>query len=221
MRPLRPSAAFFDLDGCLLDSQAAITACINAALRSAGLPARAPAELRWCVGPPLRDSFARLLAEAGADPRRAPDLVDGYRAAYPEAARRTTRVVPGVADLLRRLHGEAPVAVVTSKPPPFAAPLLEAAGLTPFLAGLYAPGLDALAEAKTVTLRRALAATAAADRARTVMVGDRHHDIDAGRACGTATVGVTWGAGSRQELEDAGADVVVDTPDALAALLCP
>jgi phosphoglycolate phosphatase len=41
----------------------------------------------------------------------------------------------------------------------------------------------------------------------------------AGQACGTGTVGVTWGAGSREELEAAGADLIVDTPAALVAAL--
>lgn len=51
------------------------------------------------------------------------------------------------------------------------------------------------------------------------MVGDRHHDIDAGRALSTRTIGVTWGSGSRAELVDAGADAIAATPAELAALL--
>lgn len=209
-------AVFFDFDGCLVDSTAAITTCVNEALRAAGLRPRAPSALTWCVGPPLPASFARLLADAGDDPARAPALVQAYRAVYPDVARRRTRVIGGMPALLRRLHGTSRLAVVTSKPAAFAAPLLDALGLTPWFSGLYAPELDALAEDKAVTLRRALQDTA---HGRAVMVGDRSHDVDAGRACGTATVGVTWGAGGRPELEAAGADAVVDTPQDLDAVL--
>lgn len=47
--------------------------------------------------------------------------------------------------------------------------------------------------------------------ARSVMVGDRDGDIFGGRACGTATVGVTYGYGSRDELEAAEADFIAES----------
>jgi phosphoglycolate phosphatase len=47
------------------------------------------------------------------------------------------------------------------------------------------------------------------------MIGDREHDVLAGRACGTATVGVLWGAGDRAELEAAGAHAIVSEVQAL------
>jgi phosphoglycolate phosphatase len=46
------------------------------------------------------------------------------------------------------------------------------------------------------------------------MIGDREHDVLAGRACGTASIGVLWGAGDRSELEAAGADrIVAEVPE--------
>ena len=51
------------------------------------------------------------------------------------------------------------------------------------------------------------------------MVGDRRSDVVAGRAVGTRTVGVLWGYGSRAELEDAGADVLLEHPRQLVDLL--
>ena len=113
--------------------------------------------------------------------------------------------------------------VVTTKPVAFAAPILDAVGLRDAFEGVFAPELSALHEAKDVTLRRGLDASGVdvADVSEVWMVGDRHHDVDAGVAVGTHTAGVTWGAGSRAELEAAGAEVVVDTPDELAAVLLP
>ena len=46
--------------------------------------------------------------------------------------------------------------------------------------------------------------------AAVAMVGDRHHDVEGGRANG-CSIGVTWGFGPDGELEAAGADHVVDT----------
>jgi phosphoglycolate phosphatase len=52
-----------------------------------------------------------------------------------------------------------------------------------------------------------------------VMVGDRHSDITGARACGVRTVGVLWGYGSRAELADAGADILLEHPGQLVDLI--
>jgi phosphoglycolate phosphatase len=67
-----------------------------------------------------------------------------------------------------------------------------------------------------VTLGRALAVF---EERPAAIVGDRHHDVEAGRAHGLYTVGVTWGIGSEAELRAAGASHIVHRPDELVALL--
>jgi pyrophosphatase PpaX len=57
------------------------------------------------------------------------------------------------------------------------------------------------------------------DRTDALFVGDSPHDIMSGRSAGVVTVGVTWGAFGRGELEEAGADVVIDRIEELPALL--
>jgi len=52
-----------------------------------------------------------------------------------------------------------------------------------------------------------------------VMIGDRKHDILGARELGIYSIGVTWGYGSRRELEDAGAAYIADAPDELQRLL--
>jgi phosphoglycolate phosphatase-like HAD superfamily hydrolase len=48
------------------------------------------------------------------------------------------------------------------------------------------------------------------------MVGDRKHDVQAALRHGVPTAGVLWGYGSRDELERAGAAVIIDRPGDLA-----
>jgi phosphoglycolate phosphatase len=67
-------------------------------------------------------------------------------------------------------------------------------------------------------LYRSLVETGCA-AARAVMVGDTEFDIAMGRAAGFATVGVAWGYHPRVRLEDAGADLVIESFDALDAAL--
>lgn len=208
----------WDLDGCLIDSTRAITGCIVHALESVGVVAPAPASLTWCIGPPLLDSLEHLLRDAGADPALALRCLDAYRARYVVSSVAETEIVAGVEPVLAAVANHATMAIVTSKPMVAAEPLLRHLGLRDAFAAVHAPDADHHVEPKAVTLARALD-DLGSEPARTVMVGDRSHDVVAGRTCGTATVGVTWGAGDHAELAAAGADEIVDTPAQLRALL--
>lgn len=214
-----PALILFDLDGCLVDSTLAITDAMNHALTSLNLPPRSVAALTRFIGPPLVESFATLLREAGADADLAPECIDAYRERYRTSSLEDTKVVAGMPEALDRLGGSSRLGVVTSKPLLFAVPILERVGLRDRFVAVHGPDADHQVEPKAVTLARALADVGeAADTASAVMVGDRSHDVIAGRACGIATVGVTWGAGDRAELVDAGADHVVDSAAELVAL---
>ncbi len=207
----------FDLDGCLVDSTVPITTCMNHALREVDLPPREPAELVRFIGPPLPASFRTMLAEAGVAEPTHDELmarcVEAYRARYPEESVRSTAVISGIEVALDGLASRARLAVVTSKPWEFAEPILQGVGLRPRFEAVFGPETDLQAEPKARTLTRALEQLApAGDPADAVMIGDREHDVLAGIACGTRTVGVTWGAGDRAELEAAGADLIVSAP---------
>jgi phosphoglycolate phosphatase len=52
-----------------------------------------------------------------------------------------------------------------------------------------------------------------------VMVGDRSSDISAAKINGIRSIGARWGYGERRELADAGADLLCESPRALAACL--
>jgi phosphoglycolate phosphatase len=205
----------FDLDGCLVESRGAILPSIRVALVALGLPALPDEDLGFLIGPPLADGFAELLLGLGEDPLRAPALVTAYRADYREHMLDRTTLIPGVAAAVRAVATVRAVCVVTSKPAGFASPILEHLGLLDAFSFVEGPSFDeASRESKAVTLGRAL------DRLELgVMVGDRHHDIDAASAHGLTSIGVRWGMGDDAEL--AAADHVVDAPDDLLEVLLP
>lgn len=214
-------AIFLDLDGCLVDSTRAITNSFDHALQSVGIAPRAPEVTRSFIGPPLRASFDRIVSEEGRDPAIAADLVRRYRERYRVMAARETAIIDGIPRALEELRELAPIAIVTSKLGSVAEALIDQIGLRTHIGIVYAPHDEHVIEAKQVTLARAIAASSARPHA-TVMIGDREHDVLAGRACGTATIGVLWGAGDRPELEAAGAHAIVaevgDLPAAVRRL---
>lgn len=221
-----PVLRCFDLDGCVVVSDEAIADGLRHALHLIGLPMLDADRLRAAIGPPLISTFSMLVAEVGHDPATGEGAelvgaaVAAYRTRYAEVGFDLTRPVEGIVALLDRL-GSVPsgtTVIVTAKPTAVAEQLLDHIGLRDRFAAVYGAPMGPQVEEKRVTLARALLETGTDARAA-VMIGDRSHDVSAGRVCGTRTVGVLWGAGDRAELEHAGADLVVARPDELDAVL--
>jgi phosphoglycolate phosphatase len=209
-----------DLDGVIADSSAAIPAAINAALGPAGLGPLSLEALRPWIGPPLLESFARLLAAEGRDQAAAAELVVRYRRHYPAFAAALTRGYPGVPEMLAELAPVADLVVVTSKPEEFAVPILDALGLLGRFQAVFAPSLDEMDEPKAATLEKALAEHAnGRPPFAAVMIGDRRHDIEAAHANGLLAIGALWGFGSRSELVDAGADFLAELPSGVSEIV--
>ena len=203
----------FDLDGVIVDSSLAIPAAINAGLQAVGLRTMPASELVQYIGPPLLQTFRTLLVLLGHDPAIAAACLAAYRRHYPQFAAKLTRVYPDVPAMLCELADVADLLVVTSKPAAFAVPILEVLGLAAHFRGVFAPALNELAESKAVTLRRALACLRSDSfRGQGVMVGDRHHDVEAGLVNGLTTIGVLWGFGSREELVEAHVHILAESP---------
>ena len=196
----------FDLDGTLTDAGAGITRCIQHALDGLGSPAPASADLRWCVGPPLQDSFAELLRTD--DRERIDRAIALYRERFVATGMFENAVYPGVADGLQRLRAAGHALwVVTSKPHEFARKILAHFELRDAFAAVYGSEFSGVHSDKRDLLRHVLSVEPFTEAPW--MIGDRRHDVAAAHANGLRAVGVTWGYGSAEELQTAGADVLV------------
>jgi len=200
----------FDLDGCLIESRHAIVPSMRVAFAAHGLLDVPDAALHALIGPPLELGIRDLLTSMGEDPAMATSLVQAYRVDYRQHMLERTPLIPGVADVVRAVET---ACVVTSKPAEISIEIVAHLGLLDLLELVEGPSLAMEAESKVETLGRAIERLPSIS----VMVGDRHHDVDAGRAHGLRTVGVLWGMGDAEEL--AGADVLVATADELLAVL--
>jgi phosphoglycolate phosphatase len=76
-------------------------------------------------------------------------------------------------------------------------------------------------DGKREIIRIALDALDPAKNLPAVMIGDRKHDIIGASENGIASIGITWGYGSRTELEAAGATHIIDTTMCLLACFFP
>jgi phosphoglycolate phosphatase len=125
------------------------------------------------------------------------------------------RVYPDVPAMLQRLlEAGHRLWVATSKPTVYATRIVEHFGLAGSFEKVYGSHLSGQ-HADKVELVAHILRTEGLDPSRTVMIGDRMHDIVGGRRNGTRTLGVLWGFGSRQELTDAAPDGLAESTDAL------
>jgi len=227
------SAVIFDLDGTLTDPGSGIAATIRGVLMTLGVKAPARAELGWCVGPPLREIFTRLLeplnqgapreAAGNGDPviegAAMRELVDRAAALYVQQYAQTgaaeSTVYPGVSEMLTELRAASRLFVATSKNTATAERILGLCGLRRYFDHVAGNGrLDDKGDTVRELIEREHL-----DRAAVAIVGDREHDIVAGKRNGLFTIGVTYGYGSREELKAAGADWICERPAAVAQFL--
>jgi phosphoglycolate phosphatase len=203
-RPLKH--IFLDLDGTLTDPKTGITRCINHALEAMGRSAET--ELDWCIGPPLQESFRRLLGEEGGAVDQAIGI---YRERFARTGLFENTLYPGVPQMLQRLRGQgARLHLATSKPHIYARRILEHFGLDTALDTVFGSELDGRNADKTELLAHALASVGA-DPAMSAMLGDRRHDAVGAITNGIAAWGAAWGYGTVGELQRAGVEQVFAT----------
>jgi len=203
------TALLFDLDGTIVDSAPGITSTLAATFEQMGLPVPSPAELVAYVGPPILDSFRDL---AHFDAETSERALSIYRLLYLEKGVYDATVYPGVEDVLRAVHeSELPMSLATSKPERPAKLVLDHYDLTRYFDELTGASEDEVRSKKADVIAEALRRLRAdgADLSRTIMIGDRIHDIEGAAANGIPTIYVTWGYGA--PAESAGAIAVVDT----------
>jgi phosphoglycolate phosphatase len=207
-RPL----ALFDLDGTLTDPAPGITGCLRFALESLGHDPVNHEPLERFIGPPLQETFESMGVDASA-------AIEAYRERFATVGIFENRVYDDIPEALQMLAERGwQLAVATSKPEIFANRIVDHFGLADWFDTVTGATLDGTRRHKADIVGEALDRLQATDRPA-VMIGDRSHDILGGRAHGLPAIGVSWGYGSRDELEHAGALAIADTPLELPALL--
>ena len=214
---MRSYTVLFDLDGTLSDPKPGITRCIQYALSELGYQPPDVNELLWCIGPPLKSSFSQLLQTS--DDTLLEEAISLYRSRFSTIALLENSLYPQIPETLKIIRAAGyQTFVATSKPHIYATRIIEYFDLAPLFDGIYGSELDGNRSVKgdliSYILERESLLTSTV-----VMVGDRLHDIIGAKKNNIASIGVTYGYGSREELETHGADLIADYPKEIPTLL--
>jgi len=217
--PAKPgqAAVLFDLDGTLTDPFLGISRSLQHALETLGYPVPEANSLRAYIGPPLQATFPKLLASE--DAALAAEGLRLYRERYAEIGKFENAIIPGIAEAVSALAAKGYfLAVATSKLETYSREIVAHFGLAPFFGEIHGSQLDG-SRADKAELIRHIVATEGIDPKRSVMIGDRMHDVVGAATNGMKAIGVLWGFGDRAELAAAGAVAIVEAPGELPALV--
>jgi phosphoglycolate phosphatase len=206
----------FDLDGTLTDPKAGILLSLQHALRELGEDVPPIDELHWCIGPPLKDAFTTMFG-----PDRQECIAAGvrhFRERFGDVGLFENEVYPGIPEALASLVQQGhQLHIATSKPEVFARRILDHFNLADPFTSINGSELDGTRSDKGDLIAHILREQAITpDQA--IMIGDRKHDILGALRNQVTGIGVLWGYGSREELEEAGAGRCLEAPGDLGAL---
>lgn len=198
----------FDFDGTLGDTRHIIVTTMQMTIEEMGLPARTDDECASKIGLPLDGCFKALYPEECRDTARR--CADIYRRIFEEnKAHLKPRPFPGVVETLASLKEQGcQLTIASSRWHRSLNELTRDMGIAGFFT--YLVGADDVEQAKPhpEPVLKTLSHMGI-EPSQTLVVGDMNVDILMGLKAGCKTCGVTYGNGTRQELEEAGADYVI------------
>ena len=195
-------AILFDLDGTLTDSGEGITKSVQYALEKIGKPEPDLKKLRVFVGPPLLEQFEQY---AGIDRETARKAVEIYRERYAPIGVYENELYPGIQELLSGLKQRGyKLAIASSKPENFVRIVAEYFHIDSYFDEMVGSEPNGERTNKTEVIEEALKRLGLSDhRKQVLMVGDKEHDVFGARRAGLECVAVSYGYGTKEELENA------------------
>lgn len=213
--PIQVKNILFDLDGTLADPFQAFKESLNYAFKTLHLPLASDEMVRVCIGPPLHKSLVEVMGFKESD---VPEVMRIYRDHHRQSFLDLYKFYNGIETVLKAFSSSAHLFLATSKPISFAAPLIEKHHLSSFFKALHGSELDGTRSDKSELIAY-ICQTHQLQAHETVMIGDRKYDIIGAKNNHLLAGGVLWGFGDRNELEQAGADFLAETPADLNHLL--
>ncbi len=213
-------ACIFDLDGTLADTLESLTFSVNETLKEMRLPQISDSQCRQYVGNGARVLMEKALACSGEEQLvRIEEAMRIYGRIFD--ANCTYHVVPydGITGMLRLMQQSGiRLAVLSNKPHRQAVHVVEE---------IFGQGTFQWIQGQTEDMPRKPDPTAVwmiteklgVKPSETLYIGDSEVDVATGKAAQIQTAAVTWGFRGRKKLEEAGAGLIVDSPEEIMKLI--
>ena len=207
----------FDLDGTISNPEAGILNGYKYTFPTLDLPVPDDATLRTLIGPPLRIVFEKMYQQT---PAKANEAIETYRVYYNKLGGAfENELYNEMYDLLHTLfHQQRKLHIATHKGA-MSHEILKHFGIRDYFTQLqhYNEEKNIITKEKMIEL--ILEKESISNLQKTVMIGDRHSDIEAAKYTGIKSIGVTYGFGSQKEIEDSKPDFIANNVAELHKIL--
>jgi phosphoglycolate phosphatase len=198
----------FDWDGTLMDSEAKIVRCVQAAVADQGVADPGSAAIRHIIGLGLQEAMAVLFPNESAESRVA--LTDRYRVHFLEQDSTPMPLFPGVREGLTDLAERGYLlAVATGKSRRGLERVLDETGTRALFVATRCAD-EAYSKPHPKMLEDVLSTTGL-NAARSLMIGDTVYDMQMARHAGMPALGVSYGVHLPEKLLEDGALAVLDS----------
>ena len=214
---MKYQAVLFDMDGTVLDTLDDLCDSINHSLAEFSLPNVSREHVRQCLG----NGAAFLVSHSiptGSSPELEANVLAFYKPWYDAHCLIKTAPYEGILPMMQSLKEQGlRLAIISNKPDRAVQELSDA----------FFPGLLELSVGESPSVRRKPAPDTVLKAAsqiglsvdQCVYVGDSEVDLETARNAGMDCISVTWGFRDEAQLIEAGASVLVRTPEELESLL--
>lgn len=200
----------FDFDGTLCDTTEGIFNSIIYSLDCFGIKETDLKKLEFFVGPPLFESYKTIYNVSDDDANR---LIAKYRERYKLKAAEESRLYDGIREMLSELKEKGKkIAVASSKPKTFVDEISKYHDIYKYYDFVSAEDFKNNHSSKEDLINRCLDYFGNPDKEKVIMTGDRFYDIDGAKSVGIDSAGAVYGFGTEEELTNAGATYILNSP---------
>jgi phosphoglycolate phosphatase len=214
---MKYDTVLFDLDGTLLNTLDDLADSVNAVLLKKGYRQRTKEEVKQFVGDGAKLLMTRALPP-GATETEILRCLTMFREIYAKNLQNKTTPYEGIPALLKKLDGMGIKTGVVSNKPDEATKAVCSHYFGGLIGAAIGDNIDRKKKPEPDNVYEAMKQLGA-EKGRTLYVGDSDTDILTAENAGIDRVGVTWGYRSRETLEKAGAEQIIDAPEQLIALI--
>lgn len=203
----------FDLDGTLTDPKEGITKSVQYALKKLDNVVEDLDTLEKFIGPPLTTA---LMEYYNFSEEKSMKAVEYYREHFKENGMYQNKVYENIETLLEKLKALGLILIVaTSKPTIYSEQIIKHFNLDKYFDEIVGGNLDGTRSNKADIIKYIIEKYKIINLDEVAMIGDRKYDIIGAKENNIASIGVTYGYGSEEELKKAGATYIVDNVIAL------
>ena len=204
----RTKLIILDFDGTLGDTQSLIVRTMHETLRELQLPERSDAECASTIGLPLKQCFTSMIPMTDEMGDRCAEVYT--RIFFENNVPGAVPAFPHVIETLRALHTEGfLLTIASSRGRDTLLDFVKSMHLDDIITYILSANDTKQAKPHPEPVLKTLS-DFGLQAEEALVVGDTVYDIEMGRRAGARTCGVTYGNGTRTQLQASGADFLID-----------